>query len=74
MNRKQELDELVAAFGRHLHEAHANPDRVGCPDKASLLALANQPGTGGAVNSILDHIPHCAPCLEEFANLRKQKR
>ena len=74
MNRKQELDELVTAFGRHLHEAHANPDRVGCPDQATLLALANEPAPGEAFTSFLDHISHCAPCLEELARLRKQRR
>jgi len=72
MNREQEFEELVAAFGRHLHEAHANPDRVGCPEQATLIALAADPKSGEKFASVLDHLCHCAPCLEGLAKLRKQ--
>jgi len=72
MNRKQELDELVAAFVRLVHQAHANPDRVGCPDRATLVSLATQPASRDFAH-VLDHLSQCAPCLEELAKLRRLK-
>ncbi len=74
MNRKQELEELVAAFEHHLRQAHANPDRVGCPDQTTLIALASEAQPGEKELASLDHICHCAPCLEHLARLRKVKR
>lgn len=65
MKRAQKLDDLVAAFGRHVHEAHANPERIGCPDQSSLRNLANQAPLGPEVTGLLDHIRSCAPCLED---------
>jgi hypothetical protein len=72
MNRERDIDELVTAFVRHLHEAHANPARVGCPDHAALVGLANQPTTGDFA-CVLNHISQCAPCLEKLARLRRLK-
>lgn len=73
MKRRQELDDLVAAFGRHISEAHANPERIGCPDWSVLVALANRPSAAEEFAAALDHICHCAPCLEGLASLRRGK-
>ena len=40
MGRKEELDDLIAAFGRRMQEEHPNPERVGCPRKPALTTLA----------------------------------
>jgi len=69
VSRKEELDDLIAAFGRRVHEEHPNPDRVGCPGQLVLSRLANQPETFQA-DSILDHVKHCAACLDELGELR----
>jgi hypothetical protein len=31
VGRKEELDELIAAFGRQVHEEHPNSERIGYP-------------------------------------------
>lgn len=69
MDRKKELDDLIAAFGRRLREDHPNPERVGCPGLAALTWLATESESLGP-NSILDHVRQCAPCLDELRDLR----
>jgi len=69
VGRKEEFDDLLAAFGRRVHENHPNPERVGCPGRPALTALANElePVTP---DSLLEHIRHCAACLDELKELR----
>jgi hypothetical protein len=69
VNRKNDLDDLIAAFGLQLQHEHANPERVGCPGQAALEGFASNPGSGEAA-AIVDHIRHCAPCLAELRALR----
>ena len=74
VHREQELDNLVVAFGRHVHENHPNPDRLGCPPKSTLSTLASDPSSAREFASVLDHICRCAACLEDLAQLRKAKK
>jgi len=69
VSHKEELDDLIAAFGRRVHEEHPNPERVGCPGRAALTRLATEPDPLGP-DSILDHIRQCAACLDELRDLR----
>jgi hypothetical protein len=56
-----EIDELLS-------RANPNPDRVGCPPRATLLALARRarpiedPG--------YEHLVKCSPCYREFRALQ----
>ncbi len=69
MNRKKELDKLVAAFGNHLRKGHPNPERVNCPGRAVLISVAGKPLASHA-NAVLAHIRKCAACLDELKELR----
>lgn len=70
MGHKEELDDLIAAFGRRMQEEHPNPERVGCPRKSALRTLAANPEAIG-LDSILDHVRQCAACLDELRALRQ---
>ena len=61
--------ELIDAFDRVAHQDHPNPSRANCPGIAPLGELASQPEQLRSV-SILAHIGHCAPCLDELKGLR----
>jgi hypothetical protein len=67
--RKEGLDDLITAFDRALHEDHPNPERVGCPGRPALTALAKE-SEPVASDSLLEHIRHCAACLDELKELR----
>jgi hypothetical protein len=68
-----DLDDLIAAFGRQLHKEQANPERAGCPGRATLKIFASKPGSREAA-AILDHVRRCAPCLDEVWTLRMASR
>jgi hypothetical protein len=69
VGRKDELDDLIIAFDRAVHEDHPNPERVGCPGRPALATLAKQSGFLRP-DSILEHIRNCAACLDELKGLR----
>jgi hypothetical protein len=69
VGRQEELDDLIAAFDRTVHEDHPNPQRVGCPGRPALTALARESSTLRS-DSILEHIRNCSACLEELKELR----
>lgn len=73
MGRKEDVDDLIAAFGRRVHEEHPNPERIGCPGRTALTRLAKEPGVFDA-DSLLDHILQCAACLEELRHLRMSSK
>ena len=73
MSRKEELDDLIAAFDRTVHEDCPNPERVDCPGRATLMSLANQPGSF-RTEAILGHVRQCAACLDELKELRTSSK
>lgn len=66
MSRKEELDDLISAFGRRVHEEHPNTERVGCPGRPALAEAA----ATLCSDSILEHVRNCAACLDELKELR----
>lgn len=73
MSRKAELDDLLAAFARRVHEEHPNAERIGCPGRPALMRLATEPRASGS-EAILDHLRECAACLDELRELRRQSK
>ncbi len=69
LSREEELDDLIAAFGRRLHQQHPNIERIGCPGRHPLHKLAMEPESL-APGSILDHVRQCAACLDELREIR----
>jgi hypothetical protein len=69
VSRKEEIDDLIAAFDRVVHEDHFNAERTGCPGRPALTAMARDSKPLGS-DSLLEHIRHCAACLNELKELR----
>jgi hypothetical protein len=72
VGRKEELDDLIAAFDRQLRQEHPNPERANCPGLAALKSLASEL-EAFRTDALLDHIRGCAPCLDELKELRKSR-
>lgn len=61
--------DLIDAFGTMVHEEFANPERIGCPGRDSLVRLASGLGNPEFA-TILAHIRQCANCFDELKELR----
>jgi hypothetical protein len=66
-------DEIDDVFGR----ANPNPDRIGCPPREVLIALARRERPIG--DRAYDHLSECSPCylevraLKEAADLQRRQ-
>jgi hypothetical protein len=59
-------------LGRGLSRDFPNPQRVGCPDSATLKGIALHKVPLAEADRWLDHFSSCSPCFQEFTQLRKQ--
>jgi hypothetical protein len=62
-------EELIAAFEKVARKDYPNPARVGCPGKKVLERMMQSKRTD--LQGIIDHVMKCAPCLEEYDELRR---
>jgi hypothetical protein len=77
---EQKWERVQAQVQDGVLNAYPNPDRRGCPDDASILALATR--SAAYDDTIEDdpqwkHVTHCSPCyaqyLKTFKNVRLGK-
>jgi hypothetical protein len=54
-----------------VHREYPNPERIGCPGSETLQNFAMSPEKF-ASKAILEHLGHCAPCLDELKELRSR--
>lgn len=64
------LDEIEQAFLNDF----PNPERVDCPGKRALQALARNRNSLGLRHPAKLHLGHCSPCYREFVQLKEQFR
>jgi hypothetical protein len=69
VGRKEEINDLITAFDRVVHQDHLNPERTGCPGRPVLTVRAKDSKPLGS-DSLLEHIRNCAACLDELKELR----
>ena len=63
--------ELLEAFDRWVHTAHANAERKGCPGKSVLMALALAKEKFEDEYT-LTHIGQCAACLDDLKQIKRE--
>lgn len=63
--------ELLQEFDRWVHEHHPNPERIGCPERDTLVALVLAKSKFED-DYTLDHIGHCGACLDELLAIKQE--
>ena len=64
-------EELIEAFDQWIHTAHSNHTREGCPHRSVLRSFVF--GTNKTKDeSVFDHIGHCAACLDDMQQIRRE--
>jgi hypothetical protein len=70
---KEERD-VLSALGRGLREEFPNPERVGCPDRDVISAIAGHRMPLPEAQKYLDHLGACSPCYRDFLELQRKYR
>lgn len=77
LNRKPDIvpgvseDRFLGAARRYVESAYPNPDRVGCPDRQRVDALARRKCSPADHMGEVDHIATCSPCFVEYQAIRR---
>jgi len=65
--------DLIGSFETIVHRDFPNPERIGCPERDSLVALTA--GLRDAQSAmVLSHIRQCAPCFDGLRELRRKTK
>lgn len=72
-SRKMTEQDLITALIRVNQKDNPNPDRQGCPDRATLDHLASAPADKVNIEeSTLVHLGNCWPCSQDLKELRRK--
>src|SRR5579883_1104327 len=66
-------ENFLEGWRKHIHKKYPNPERKGCPDRSALELLASDVKAFRSLpnpDEILLHLGRCAPCGDEFRELR----
>src|SRR3954466_14478968 len=64
-------NDAVAIGKKYSGTAYPNPSRTGCPDAATLKAMANRDRRIALQEMPISHIVSCSPCFNEYVRYRR---
>jgi hypothetical protein len=67
-------EEFLRTAREYVASAFPNPDRVGCPGRHRLKALARRELPQDAEWAAVDHVAGCSDCFAEFQGIRKASK
>ncbi len=70
----QDEQKLLEAGKHFFSTAFPNPDRIGCPPKEILKAMALRKYDRNKAKQWDDHMSHCSPCFNDFVAFRERAR
>ncbi len=62
---------MLDGLGRVLSKEFPNPERVGCPSRDLLKALAARQLSLTEAEPSMDHLGKCTPCFRDYSELRR---
>ena len=73
---EQKWNRLQHEYRQAVEAVYPNPERCGCPGMVVLTELATRSARFEDLENDPDwkHAIHCAPCYDEFLNLRESCR
>ena len=64
-------ERFLRAAREYARSAFPNPDRVGCPGRSRLEALARDKGRPTDDAEDVQHVATCSPCFTEYETIRR---
>jgi hypothetical protein len=65
---------VLGVLGRGLQDEFPNPERIGCPGREIVAAIAAHKMPLSQAASYLDHLTSCSPCYRDFLQLQREHR
>lgn len=65
---------MLGVLGRGLQDEFPNPERIGCPGREIVAAIAAHKMPLSQAESYLDHLTSCSPCYRDFLQLQREHR
>jgi hypothetical protein len=65
---------VLGVLGRGLRDEFPNPERIGCPGREIVAAIAAHKMPLSQAESYLDHLTSCSPCYRDFLQLQTEHR
>ena len=65
---------MLGVLGRGLRDEFPNPERIGCPGREIVAAIAAHKMPLSQAESYLDHLTSCSPCYRDFLQLQREHR
>lgn len=65
---------MLGVLGRGLRDEFPNPERIGCPGREIVAAIAAHKMPLSEAESYLDHLTSCSPCYRDFLQLQRELR
>ena len=69
---QEKYERLQKAVQEAILKNYPNPDRVGCPEAATIREVAFREEL--TKDAVWEHITHCSPCYGEFLKLKEEWR
>ena len=73
---EQKWNRLQREYQKGVQASYPNPERRGCPETDALQSLAARSARHEDIEEDQEwkHVIHCAPCYQEYLNLREACR
>jgi len=71
---RRDESRLLKAAIRALHSSFPNHERLGCPGRDALEAIARRRLSFPEVEDVIDHIATCPPCFDGYTRCRQRHR
>lgn len=68
---ESQVRQILAQLRQHVLIGFPNPRRDGCPDHATLRAMAFRVKTLQLSSHLVSHVASCSPCFRDYSSLRK---
>ncbi len=71
---ESQVRKILAQLRQHALIGFPNPRREGCPDRATLRAMAARDKTLQLSGQLVSHVATCSPCFREYSNVRNNAK
>ena len=71
---ESQVRQILAQLRQHALIGFPNPKRAGCPEQATLRAMAVRDKSFHLSSQLVSHVATCSPCFREYSKVRENAK